>query len=133
MKIEFHNPPGLSPTYGWSHVVTQTGGKTIYISGQVAIDERGQLVGKGDLRAQAERAWECVGIALKAAGATCRDLVKTNLYVVNYKPDQLPILREVRAKYIGTDHPPASTLVGVTALAGADWLIEIEAVAVVEA
>lgn len=131
MKTEFLNPNGLSPTFGWSHVVSHIGGKTIYISGQVAVDERGQLVGKGDLRAQAERAWECVGIALKAAGATFRDLVKTNLYVVNYRAEQLPILREVRAKYVSGDNPPASTLVGVTALAGADWLIEIEAVAVV--
>jgi enamine deaminase RidA (YjgF/YER057c/UK114 family) len=132
MKTEFLNPAGLSPTFGWSHVVTHTGGKTLYISGQVAVDERGQLVGKGDLRAQTERAWECVGIALQAAGATFRDLVKTNLYVVNYRPEQLPILREVRAKYVSAENPPASTLVGVTALAGADWLIEIEAVAVVE-
>jgi enamine deaminase RidA (YjgF/YER057c/UK114 family) len=132
MKTEFLNPAGLSPTFGWSHVVAHTGGKTIYISGQVSVDERGQLVGKGDLGAQAERAWECVGTALKAAGATFRDLVKTNLYVVNYRPEQLPILREVRAKYVSAENPPASTLVGVTALAGADWLIEIEAIAVVE-
>ena len=131
MKTDFLNPPGLSPTFGWSHVVSHTDGKTIYISGQVAVDERGQLVGKGDLRAQAERAWECIGIALKAAGATFRDLVKTNLYVVNYRPEQLPILREVRAKYVSPENPPASTLVGVTALAGADWLLEIEAIAVV--
>lgn len=132
MTTEFLNPNGLSPTFGWSHVVSHTGGKTIYISGQVAIDERGQLVGKGDLRAQAERAWECIGIALKAAGATFRDLVKTNLYVVNYRPEQLPILREVRAKYVSAENPPASTLVGVTALAGVEWLIEIEAIAVVD-
>lgn len=132
MKTEFLNPAGLSPTFGWSHVVSHSGGKTIYISGQVAIDARGQVVGKGDLRAQAERAWECVGIALQAAGATFRDLVKTNLYVVKYRPEQLPILREVRAKYVSPDRPPASTLVGVTALAGADWLIEIEAIGVVD-
>jgi enamine deaminase RidA (YjgF/YER057c/UK114 family) len=132
MKTQFLNPPGLSPTFGWSHVVTHTAGKTIYISGQVSIDERGELIGKGDLRAQAERAWQCVGIALKAAGATFKDVVKTNLYVVDYHADQLSILREVRAKYIDMEHPPASTLVGVTALAKPDWLIEIEAVAVVE-
>jgi enamine deaminase RidA (YjgF/YER057c/UK114 family) len=131
MKPDFLNPPGLCPTFGWSHVVCHTSGKTIYISGQTAVDAQGQLVGKGDLRAQAERAWECIGIALKSAGATFRDLVKTNLYVVNYHPDQLPILREARAKYVHEDNPPASTLVGVTALALPDWLIEIEAIAVV--
>jgi enamine deaminase RidA (YjgF/YER057c/UK114 family) len=132
MTTEFLNPPGLSPTFGWTHAVTHTAGKTIYISGQVSIDERGELVGQGDLRAQAERAWECVRIALEAAGATFRDVVKTNIYVVHYHPDQLPILREARAKYVSADQPPASTLVGVTSLAKADWLIEIEAIAVVE-
>lgn len=133
MKTRFLNPPGLCPTFGWSHVVSHTGGKTIYISGQTAVDEQGRVVGKGDLRAQAVRAWECVGIALKAAGATFEDLVKTNLYVVNFQPEQLPILREVRARYVSAEHPPASTLVGVTALAVPDWLIEIEAIAVVDA
>lgn len=132
MKTDFLNPPGLCPTFGWTQAVSHTGGKTIYISGQTAVDAQGQIVGRGDLRAQAERAWECIGIALKAAGATFQDLVKTNLYVVNFKPEQLPILREVRAKYVSAEKPPASTLVGVTALAVPDWLIEIEAVAVVE-
>src|SRR5687768_4816035 len=125
MKTEFFNPKGLCPTFGWTHAVTHTAGKVIYISGQVAVDERGELVGKGDLRKQAERAWESVGIALHAAGATFKDVVKTNLYVVNYKPEQLPILREVRSRFVSPEHPPASTLVGVTALAKDDWLIEI--------
>jgi len=132
MKTEFHNPKGLCPTFGWTHTVTHTAGKVIYVSGQVAVDERGELVGKGDLRKQAERAWESVGIALRAAGATFKDVVKTNIYVVDYKPDQLPILREVRSRFVSAEHPPASTLVGVTSLAKDDWLIEIEAVAVVE-
>src|SRR5438045_3877764 len=76
MKTTFLNPPGLCPTFGWTQVVCHTGGKTIYISGQTAVDAQGQVVGKGDLRVQAERAWECVGVALKAAGATFQDLVK---------------------------------------------------------
>jgi hypothetical protein len=59
MPTQFLNPPGLSPTYGWTHVVTSTGGKTVYISGQVAVDERGQTVGKGDLTAQAEKTCSC--------------------------------------------------------------------------
>lgn len=132
MKIEFINPPELGPTFGWTHVVASTGGKTIYISGQTAIDGQGQIVGKGDLKAQAEQAWENVRIALAAAGATMQDLVKTTLFVVNFKPEQLPVLREVRGRYVSADKPPASTLIGVTALAVPEWLIEIEAVAVVE-
>lgn len=60
------------------------------------------------------------------------DLIKVNYYVVNLKPDQVRIIREVRSNYFSAEHPPASTLVGVTALAREDFMIEIEAVAVVK-
>jgi enamine deaminase RidA (YjgF/YER057c/UK114 family) len=132
MPKEFLNPPALNPTFGWTHVVTSSGGKTIHISGQSGIDERGQLVSK-DLKGQTERTFENLKAALAAVGATFRDVVNSRIYVVNFKPDQLPIIREVRSRYFAADQPPASTLVGVTALAGADWLIEIEVTAVVDA
>ena len=132
MPLQFLNPPDLSPTFGWTHVVAARGGKTIYISGQVAIDERGQTIGKGDLRAQTEQAFQNVAHGLAAAGATFRDVVKTSLFVVGLKPEHVPIIREVRARYVWDEHPPASTLVGISALVGAEWLIEIEAIAVVE-
>jgi enamine deaminase RidA (YjgF/YER057c/UK114 family) len=131
MQTQFLNPSGLCPTFGWTHVVTATGGRTVYVSGQVAVNERGEVVGKGDLRAQAQQAFENVQTALAAVGATFRDVVKTNLYVVGLKPEQVPLLREVRSRYVSAEHPPASTLVGVSALVGPDWLIEIEAVAVI--
>jgi enamine deaminase RidA (YjgF/YER057c/UK114 family) len=131
MQTKFINPPALGPTFGWTHVVTATGCKTIYISGQVSVNERGEVVGKGDLRAQTEQTFKNLTQALAAAGATFRDVVKTNLYVVGLKPDHVPILREVRSRYVDAQRPPASTLVGVMALVGADWLIEIEAVAVI--
>ena len=57
--------------------------------------------------------------------------MKTSLFVVGLKPEHVPIIREVRSRYVSAEHPPASTLVGVSALVGPDWLIEIEAVAVV--
>ena len=131
MQTEFLNPPTLCPTFGWTHVVTVTGGKTVYISGQVSVNERGEVVGKGDLRAQAVQTFENLKLALAAVGATFRDVVKTNLYVVGIKPEHVPLLREVRSRYVNAEQPPASTLVGVSALVGADWLIEIEAVAVI--
>lgn len=131
MKNGFINPPDLCPTFGWTHVVTATGSKTIYISGQVAVDENGQVVGKGDLKAQTEQAFKNIQRALAAAGATFRDVVKTNIYVVGLRPDHVSAIREVRSRYVSADHPPASTLVGISALVGADWLIEIEAIAVV--
>jgi enamine deaminase RidA (YjgF/YER057c/UK114 family) len=131
MPTQFLNPPGLMPTHGWTHVVAATGGKTVHVSGQVSVDERGQVVGKGDLRAQTERSFANLGIALKAAGASFRDVMKMNIYVVGLKPELVPIIREVRSRYVRKDSPPASTLVGVSALVGADWLIEIDVVAVV--
>ncbi|HEX5104030.1 MAG TPA: RidA family protein [Pirellulaceae bacterium] len=131
MPTEFLNPPGLCPTFGWSHVVTTSGGKTIHISGQVGIDAEGNLVGPGDLKRQTEQAFENLNTALAAAGATFEHVVKSTIFVVNFKPEMLSVIREVRGRYFSREHPPASTLVGVTALAGAAWLIEIEATAVV--
>ena len=126
------NPKGLAEPRGYTHVVTvEGGGKMIFISGQVAYNANREVVGKGDLRAQTTQAYENLKIALTAAGATFADVVKMNTYVVNYKSDSLPILREAREKFLGTKHPPASTLIGVQALASDDFLIEIEAVAVV--
>jgi enamine deaminase RidA (YjgF/YER057c/UK114 family) len=130
MDTRFINPPDLCPTFGWTHVATVTGGKTIYVSGQVSVNERGEVIGRGDLRAQSWQAFENVRRALAAAGATFQDVVKTNLYVVGLKSEHVPVLREVRSQFVRADHPPVSTLVGVSALVGPDWLIEIEAVAV---
>lgn len=131
MQTHFVNPAGLCPTFGWTHVVTATGGKTVYVSGQVSVNERGEVVGKGDLRVQTQQSFENLKLALHAAGASFRDVVKMNLYVVGLKPEHVPIIREVRSKYVSADKPPASTLVGVSALVGADWLIEIEVIALI--
>lgn len=131
MHAEFINPKSLCQTRGWTHVVAASGGKTIHISGQTGINAAGEVVGKGDLKRQTEQTFENLRLALAAAGATWNDVVATRLYIVNLKPEHVPIIREVRSRYVSAEHPPASTLVGVSALVGADWLIEIEATAVV--
>lgn len=131
MQREFRNPPSLCPTYGWTHVVGVQGGRTIHISGQVGIDEHGRIVGPGDLRAQTERAFENIRLALADVGATFEHVVKTSLFVVGLRAEHVPVIREVRSRYVSADRPPASTLVGVSALVGPEWLIEIEATAVV--
>src|SRR4029077_20487810 len=97
---QFLNPPGLAPTNGWTHVVTSTGGKTIHVSGQVSVDDRGQVVSKGDLKAQTEQTFTNLEVALRAAGASFRDVVKMNLYVVGLKPELVPLIREVRSRYV---------------------------------
>jgi enamine deaminase RidA (YjgF/YER057c/UK114 family) len=132
MPNQFLNPPSLGKTHGWTQVVASTGGKTIHISGQTGIDATGQVVGKGDLKRQTEQTFENLRLALAAAGATWADVVATRLYVVNLRPEHVPIIREVRGRYVSPEHPPASTLVGVQALVGPDWLIEIEATAVIQ-
>jgi enamine deaminase RidA (YjgF/YER057c/UK114 family) len=126
--IERINPQGLSTPTGYSHVVSTRGGRTIYIAGQVAFDAAGQLVGKGDLAAQTRQVFENLGIALKAAGATFANVVKTNYYMRD--TSQVAVVREIRSKYF-TSELPVSTLVEVPRLANADFLIEIEVVAVV--
>jgi enamine deaminase RidA (YjgF/YER057c/UK114 family) len=131
MDKQFFNPPGLNPTNGFTHVVTATGGKTIYVSGQVSVNEKAEVVGRGDFRAQVERTFENLKAALAAAGAAFRDVVKVTYFVVGLKPEHVPVVREVRARYLDMDKPPASSLVGVAALVVPDWLIEIELVAVV--
>ncbi len=132
MPKQFINPPALNPTNGFTHVVTAPAGKTVYVSGQVSVNEKAEVVGKGDFRAQVERTFENLGVTLAAAGATFRDVVKVTYFVVGLKPEHVAQVREVRRKYLDADHPPASTLVGVEALVVPDWLIEIELVAVVE-
>jgi enamine deaminase RidA (YjgF/YER057c/UK114 family) len=124
--------PDLSTPRGYSHVVSITGGRTVYVAGQIAMDKGGNVVGKGDFRAQATQVFENLKAALAAAGATFTDVVKMNTYIVNLSADVLPAVREVRAQYFASENLPASTLVGVTALAFPDLLIEVEVVAVVD-
>ena len=126
--IQRMNPPGLSTPTGYSHIVSARGGRTIYISGQVAFDAKGQLVGKGDLTAQTKQVFANLDTALKAAGATFNDVVKTNYYLLD--ASQVQVIREVRAQYF-TNELPASTLVEVGRLANPDFLVEIEVIAVV--
>jgi enamine deaminase RidA (YjgF/YER057c/UK114 family) len=121
----FHNP-------AYSHVVVASGGRTIYTAGQVSTDERGEVVGAGDLAAQTAQVMRNLGLVLSSAGASYEDVVKITTYVVNYRPEHRPIIGQVRAPFFAKGTPPASTLIGVAALAAPEWLIEIEAIAVID-
>ena len=133
MEKEFLNPAGLPVLPGFSQVVTATEGKIVFISGQVALDANNEVVGKGDLRAQVVQTFENLKGALAAVGATFDDVLKTNTYIVNYTPDMIGVVREVRSRYLPQEKPPASTLIGVQALVLEDLLIEIEAFALLKA
>ncbi|HUB16067.1 MAG TPA: RidA family protein [Acetobacteraceae bacterium] len=130
--VEHLTPRGLLHNPGFSQVVVATGKRMVYTAGQVSIDERGELVGGGDLAAQTAQAMRNVGLALAAAGASYADIVKITTYVVNYRPEQRAIIGKARAPFFASGQRPASTLVGVAALALPEWLVEIEAVAVVD-
>lgn len=129
---EYPPAPGLPKTPSYSHTAVASGARTIYTAGQVAVDENGALVGGSDLAAQTAQVMENLGKALAAGGASFADVVKITTYVVGYKPEHRAIIGQARAKFFaGRAAPPASTLVGVAALAVPEWLVEIEAIAVV--
>lgn len=132
MERKFINPEGMARPGTYTPVVTVRGGTMIHISGQIALDERAQLVGGRDLKAQTEQVYRNLGLALKGAGATFQDVVKITTYVVDYKPEYRSLMHEVRSRHFSKENPPASTLIGVQSLATADFLVEIEAVAFVE-
>jgi enamine deaminase RidA (YjgF/YER057c/UK114 family) len=123
---------GLLHNPAFSQVVAASGKRTIYTAGQVSIDERGALVGAADLAAQTAQAMRNVGLALSAAGASYADIVKITTYVVDYKPEHRSIIGKARSPFFANGPPPASTLVGVAALAMPEWMIEIEAIAVID-
>jgi enamine deaminase RidA (YjgF/YER057c/UK114 family) len=125
--IEFFRPATLPPIPGFSHVVRVTGGQTVYVAGQVALDATGTLVGRGDFREQARQVFDNIAAALAGVGADFSHVVKLNIYVTDRS--HLPLFREVRDRYVNTQAPPASTLVEVRSLAQDDFLLEVEAIA----
>ena len=122
------NPPGLSTPTGYTHLVEVSGGRTIYISGQVALDGEGRLVGEGDVAAQSRQVFENLKTALAAADATLDDVVKITVFMKDVS--QLKTFREIRNSYF-TRQVPASSLVQITQLVSPDFLVEVEAIAVV--
>ncbi len=127
----FHNPPGLFKPSGFNHIVTSTRRKTVIIAGQVAYDAQGRIMGANDLATQVEQVYRNIGTALVAAGATFPDLVKTTLFVRDMTPEKIKVIREVRSRFLASE-PPASTMVGVQALAHPDLMLEVEAVAMID-
>lgn len=126
------NPPTLPTPPGYSQMIQVSGGTTIYIAGQVAWDAENYLVGRSDFEAQTRQVLTNLVAALDAAGAGVDDLVKICIYVVDYDVDKLDIIRRVRDEFFGDITPPTSTLLGVSALAVPDLMIEIDAIAYVD-
>jgi enamine deaminase RidA (YjgF/YER057c/UK114 family) len=129
VSVEFLNPAGLARG-SYSHTAVVTGGRTVYVSGQVAFDEAGRVVGT-TFAEQAERVMKNLETALAAGGARYGHIVKMNIYVRDLTAEKVRTFREIRTRALGT-HQPASTLVATPALVHEDLMLEIEAIAVVD-
>jgi enamine deaminase RidA (YjgF/YER057c/UK114 family) len=126
MTTRFINPPTISKPPGYTHVVEITGpGRIVYIAGQLGFDVSGKMA--SDFRGQTAQAFENLKNALAAVGAEFKDVVKINNYIVDI-PANIAIFREVRDQYLNMAAPPASTAIGVPALARPGALFEIEAI-----
>lgn len=127
--IRFVDPPSLPLPVGYSHVAEVSNGKTIYVSGQVALDQSGNLVGPGDLRTQTQQVFTNLKAALEAVDADFNYVVKLTYYLLDIS--QIQIVREVRDQFVNTHRPPASSAVEVRRLFRDGLLIEVDAIAVI--
>jgi 2-iminobutanoate/2-iminopropanoate deaminase len=135
MEKTFMNPPDL-PNWeqSFSQVVVVNSGetKTIYLSGQVSVNQENHIVGTESLEAQAKQAFQNLEKALAAAGATTADVVKLTIYMKRYQPADAAIVSTAFRSIFPQPQLPASTWLGVQALALEELLIEVDAIAVVE-
>jgi enamine deaminase RidA (YjgF/YER057c/UK114 family) len=127
-KIEGYCAPGVFDPPTYTQAVRVTGASTIlFLSGQVSYDKDGGVLHRGDFKGQAREAFRAIKALVEAAGGTMSSIVKLNTYItdVRYRADLVPVRQE-----FFSGKSPASTLVAVSALAHPDWMIEIEAIAV---
>jgi enamine deaminase RidA (YjgF/YER057c/UK114 family) len=134
MRKRYLNPEAVFEPRFFTHTVAVSApAKLVYVSGQVSFDRDGKVVGEGDMAAQTHQVFRSLAANLEAAGATWRDVVKLNAYMVDLNPETLRAYRDARERYLDAAALPASTLVGVERLVHEDLLLEVEAVAVVAA
>jgi enamine deaminase RidA (YjgF/YER057c/UK114 family) len=128
-RVKISNPGTLHKPTGYSHVAKVSAGNLLFISGQVALDSKGELVGRDDISLQTRQIFENLGTALESERASLKDIIKLNYYLVDIS--QMPKVREVRNQYLDNENYPVSTAVEVRGLVRPEFLIEIEAVAVI--
>jgi enamine deaminase RidA (YjgF/YER057c/UK114 family) len=131
MTLECINPEDLPTPSTYTHVVVATGSKLVFVAGQEPEDQHGNLVGPGDLAVQARQVFANLGRALAAGGARPEQVTKITIYVAGYRREYLPVIEEGRVALFG-DHKPADTVVGVAALSRPEYLIEVDAIAVID-
>ena len=130
-QVQHLSPDALSKNPAFTNVVVVTGPvKTVYIGGQDAVDASGTIVGKGDIGAQTEQVIQNILAALEAAGASLEHVIKWNVYIVQGQPLQ-PGFEAFQRAWGRRPNPPAITAMFVAGLANPEFLVEIDAVAVV--
>ena len=134
MSKESINPSSLFPSlpHGFSQVVIASGKKMVFISGQTAWDARKNIVGGDSVLGQARQALRNLGMAIEAAGGTLKDIVALRIYLVDYQAESGTAVGTALREFFSPENPPASTWIGVSALAVPEFLIEIEATAVLD-
>ena len=134
MPKECVNPDSLFPSvqHGFSQVAVASGRKMVFISGQTAWDAHKQIVGGNSLLEQARQALRNVEAAMEAAGGSLTDIVSLRIYIVNYQPENAEAISIALREFFSSTNPPASTWIGVSALAVPEFLIEIEGTAVLD-
>ncbi len=135
MKKYYLNPatlPDWSNYFSQIAVVEKNGIKTIYLAGQVGVDRQKNLVGNGELREQLQQTFSNLQTALESVDATMANIVKMNIYVVNYQPSDAETIGEVIRENFRVGQLPAMSLIGVQALAEERFLVEVDAEAVVD-
>ncbi len=127
MARQVIRPTAVHPVKTYSHAIRN--GNLLHIAGQIALDREGKLVGKGDIKAQADQVFSNLKNVVEAAGGTLANIAKITIFTTNraYRP----IIADTRARYFPAD-PPASTFLVITSLAEPDYLLEVEAVAVLD-
>jgi enamine deaminase RidA (YjgF/YER057c/UK114 family) len=134
MPKEYINPSELFPSlqYGFSQIVAGTGGRTVFLSGQVAWDEQQQIIGANDLRTQTWQTFKNIEAAMHAAGGNLADVVSMRIYIVEEKLEESHHISEALKAHFLEEQAPTTTWIGVRALANKEFLIEIEAIAIIE-
>jgi enamine deaminase RidA (YjgF/YER057c/UK114 family) len=133
MEKQFLNPvdlPNWSHTFSQICIVKAGGLRTIYVTGQVSVDEQRKLIGANNLAAQAEQTFQNLTRALAAASASVTDVVKVGIYVKHYQPSDAAVVGDAFRRFFPHHNLPVSTWLGVESLAEEGFLIEVDAVAV---
>jgi enamine deaminase RidA (YjgF/YER057c/UK114 family) len=129
MAREIVNPQGMAPPPGYSYAIKKSG-TPVFIAGQVALDAAGRIVGEGDVAVQTEQVFQNLKTVVEACGGTLADIVKLNIYAT--AAAQRPAIAAARQRWFPEGQYPASTYVVVAALAAPVFLVEIEAVAMID-